>query len=69
MYQELSRAGHDLAFTVAKAIAALADACRSAMAIEADRYHPEAHYMRGPGPKWRAKHAQASASGKLRLLP
>lgn len=20
------------------------------------RYHPEEHYMRGPGPKWRAKH-------------
>jgi hypothetical protein len=20
-------------------------------------YHPERHYMRGPGPKWRAKHA------------
>jgi len=23
-----------------------------------DSYHPERHYMRGPGPKWRAKHAQ-----------
>ena len=22
-------------------------------------YHPEAHYMRGPGPKWREKHAHA----------
>jgi hypothetical protein len=22
-----------------------------------DRYQPELHYMRGPGPKWRAKHA------------
>ena len=22
-----------------------------------DSYHPERHYMRGPGPKWRAKHA------------
>ena len=21
------------------------------------KYHPEDHYMRGPGPKWRAKHA------------
>jgi len=20
-------------------------------------YHPEQHYMRGPGPKWRAKHS------------
>ncbi len=23
-------------------------------------YHPERHYMRGPGPKWREKHAQVS---------
>ena len=21
-------------------------------------YHPERHYMRGPGPKWRAKHEE-----------
>jgi hypothetical protein len=21
-----------------------------------DSYRPELHYMRGPGPKWRAKH-------------
>jgi hypothetical protein len=21
-------------------------------------YHPERHYMRGPGPKWREKHAR-----------
>lgn len=21
-------------------------------------YHPEAHYMRGPGPAWRAKHGE-----------
>ena len=24
-----------------------------------DRYRPERHYMRGPGPKWRAKHSAA----------
>jgi hypothetical protein len=23
-------------------------------------YRPEAHYMRGPGPKWRAKHVAAT---------
>jgi hypothetical protein len=23
-----------------------------------DTYRPELHYMRGPGPKWRAKHQQ-----------
>ena len=21
-----------------------------------DSYHPERHYMRGPGPKWRERH-------------
>jgi hypothetical protein len=24
-----------------------------------DPYRPELHYMRGPGPKWLAKHAAA----------
>ena len=24
-----------------------------------DPYRPELHYMRGPGPKWRAKHKRA----------
>jgi len=23
-----------------------------------DPYRPERHYMRGPGPKWRAKHSE-----------
>lgn len=29
------------------------------------KYRPEAHYMRGPGPKWREKHVldRASAGG------
>jgi hypothetical protein len=26
-----------------------------------DAYRPERHYMRGPGPKWHAKHAALSA--------
>lgn len=25
-----------------------------------DPYRPELHYMRGPGPKWREKHAPAA---------
>jgi hypothetical protein len=25
-----------------------------------DPYRPELHYMRGPGPKWHAKHAPAA---------
>jgi hypothetical protein len=33
-----------------------------------DTYRPELHYMRGPGPKWRAKHqsrSQAPAMARL----
>ena len=26
-----------------------------------DSYHPERHYMRGPGPKWHAKHSRQEA--------
>jgi len=26
-----------------------------------DGYRPERHYMRGPGPKWHAKHGAAGA--------
>jgi hypothetical protein len=25
-----------------------------------DRYQPELHYMRGPGPKWREKHGRCA---------
>jgi hypothetical protein len=25
-----------------------------------DPYRPELHYMRGPGPKWRAKHGRGA---------
>ena len=27
-----------------------------------DPYRPEQHYMRGPGPKWRAKHAMPAVA-------
>jgi hypothetical protein len=32
----------------------------------ADPYRPELHYMRGPGPRWHAKH---DASQDLRMMP
>ena len=32
---------------------------RAAHCLQFDMYRPEAHYMRGPGPKYRAKWAQA----------
>jgi len=60
MFQRFSHVGRVLASAVVKASAAVADAWRTIMANQARRYRPEAHYMRGPGPKWRAKHAQVS---------
>ncbi|HJX22538.1 MAG TPA: hypothetical protein VJ454_16190 [Steroidobacteraceae bacterium] len=32
-----------------------------------DPYRPELHYMRGPGPKWRAKHG-VSEPGEARAF-
>lgn len=33
------------------------------------KYQPEEHYMRGPGPKWRAKHlADRASTGETTLL-
>jgi hypothetical protein len=32
-----------------------------------DPYRPELHYMRGPGPKWQAKHAPALATAPAAL--
>ena len=33
-----------------------AETWRRAVAHLGDPYRPELHYMRGPGPKWQAKH-------------
>jgi hypothetical protein len=30
-----------------------------------NRYRPELHYMRGPGPKWYAKHQGRTENGAL----
>ncbi len=35
---------------------------RGIRAALSGRYRPERHYMRGPGPKWRAKHVGRSVS-------
>jgi hypothetical protein len=59
MSNQLSNAALVLASGTAKVWALLKHACRSAM-MRPGRYHPEAHYMRGPGPKWRAKHTKLS---------
>ena len=30
-----------------------------------DSYHPELHYMRGPGPRWREKHGTAARNRQI----
>jgi hypothetical protein len=39
----------------ARGIRAVAAFCRRLTRELFDPYHPERHYMRGPGPKWQAK--------------
>ncbi|MDH2383695.1 hypothetical protein [Bradyrhizobium sp. CER78] len=47
-----------------RSLNAIATGWRNLIARIRDPYRPELHYMRGPGPKWRAKHAvQATAAG------
>ena len=41
-------------------LATAGDFWRTRVARLTDRYHPELHYMRGPGPKWREKHPDAA---------
>jgi hypothetical protein len=60
MYRQLANIACVFAFAVVKARTAVANAWWTAMGDHSDRYRPEAHYMRGPGPKWRAKHAPVS---------
>jgi hypothetical protein len=34
-----------------------------------DSYRPELHYMRGPGPKWHAKHDPAPTPARYDAMP
>ena len=67
MLQELSHLAQVLGFAVLRASAAVANVWRATI-DRAGRYRPEAHYMRGPGPKWRAKHAQVATPHPMRLM-
>jgi hypothetical protein len=51
----LSKMAPSIAFIAA--LAAPIDAWRRFKLEFSNCYHPELHYMRGPGPKWREKHA------------
>jgi hypothetical protein len=49
-------------------VALLAEKWRALSAWLFDPYRPELHYMRGPGPKWREKHARADQANR-RIFP
>ena len=46
---------------------AVADLWRTVTSDLFNEYRPERHYMRGPGPKWRAKHARNTVTADPHL--
>ena len=56
MVQRLSALAFALSSVAAGAWTSLANSFRVRIAGDARSYRPERHYMRGPGPQWRAKH-------------
>jgi phosphohistidine phosphatase SixA len=58
MTQRLSTLASVLASAAVRASTTVMNWCCSVMAEQPKVYHPEAYYMRGPGPRWREKHAQ-----------
>jgi hypothetical protein len=46
----------DFARKTAESVSDFASVVRNLILDVRDSYRPEVHYMRGPGPKWRAKH-------------
>jgi hypothetical protein len=61
MAREITRAGGE----TPKFFADLANLVHGLVRDLVDPYRPEQHYMRGPGPKWRAKHHRAGADFDL----
>jgi len=53
---------HQKAHQPAPSLAAEFADLRRALRGLMDPYRPERHYMRGPGPKWYAKHRPASSA-------
>jgi hypothetical protein len=52
----------EIVFPAAGLVAVL-EICRKLKKGIFDPYRPELHYMRGPGPKWREKHARSPRRG------
>jgi hypothetical protein len=69
MYQRLLNAASRFVGAAVKVGSAVANAWRTLVAASA--YQPELHYMRGPGPKWRQKHAPVArpSVAPIRIRP
>jgi hypothetical protein len=63
--RKTARIGMKAAPTLATELADIGRTFRSLF----DPYRPELHYMRGPGPKWHAKHDQVPVSGDALSVP
>ena len=57
MDQQPSTLASVLAIAAVRAQASLVNFLRTQIAVDVRTYRPEKYYMRGPGPKWREKHA------------
>ena len=57
MDQQPSALASALASAAAGAWTSLMNALRALITVDVRTYRPEQYYMRGPGPKWREKHA------------
>ena len=53
----LSNAASCLAAGALKAWTVVTNVCRTTLVDQTKSYQPELYYMRGPGPKWRERHA------------
>jgi hypothetical protein len=62
MDQQPSTLASVLAIAAARAQASLVNFLRTQIAVDVRTYRPEKYYMRGPGPKWREKHAPGQVS-------
>jgi hypothetical protein len=66
MDQRLSAQASVLASVLASAAVVawttLVNSLRMLITIDVRTYQPEKYYMRGPGPKWREKHARGRVS-------
>jgi hypothetical protein len=65
MINRLARVALKASETIPKVLSTFRQFWHRLLSNRSDRYWPERHYMRGPGPKWREKRA-SSADPRMR---